>query len=342
MAKYDVRHSCGHTQTHQLYGPGRDRESKINWLETTLCSDCWRAEQEKQRTAENAAAKDANTAAGSVPLIGSEKQIAWAETIRRPVCAALRTVEKRPIEPELSHAAAQELRDAIILVIDEVLGETQAHNWIELRDDGLPTKEDDAVDWVLDRIHERGLAPNAERESAEITERRRQERRAAEEADWKLANAIADNLREEIMIWDGATDTVSATVDGHAVACTGSGYYATVKVDGAEFRKADLIRSKMVTFRGRLVREKADREKADRTASYAGAQVASVQKDKQDLAVTLTDGRVLTGKSSREGWSLTHAGKGYNMPAIDSANPEIERIAEDARKWHKAHGKAGA
>jgi len=43
MAKYDVEHSCGHTSVQQLYGPGKDRESRIEWLSGRPCVDCWKA-----------------------------------------------------------------------------------------------------------------------------------------------------------------------------------------------------------------------------------------------------------------------------------------------------------
>lgn len=49
MAKYTVNHSCGHTQTHDLFGPGKERERKIAWLETTSCKECWKAEQREVR-----------------------------------------------------------------------------------------------------------------------------------------------------------------------------------------------------------------------------------------------------------------------------------------------------
>ena len=52
MAKYDITHECGHTETHNLIGPRRDRERRIQWLETSLCSECYRADLEKRRAEE--------------------------------------------------------------------------------------------------------------------------------------------------------------------------------------------------------------------------------------------------------------------------------------------------
>lgn len=58
MANYTINHTCGHTQDHQIYGPGKDRESKIEWLETTKCTECWKAEQDSKRQAANTEAKN--------------------------------------------------------------------------------------------------------------------------------------------------------------------------------------------------------------------------------------------------------------------------------------------
>lgn len=75
MAKYQVEHSCGCVKTYQLYGPTKERESRIAWLETQKCPDC-------KRERENAENSKKAEAAGRPELTGSEKQVAWANTIR--------------------------------------------------------------------------------------------------------------------------------------------------------------------------------------------------------------------------------------------------------------------
>ncbi|MBQ3349521.1 MAG: hypothetical protein IJG38_03925 [Thermoguttaceae bacterium] len=75
MAQYQVEHSCGCVKTYQLYGPTKERHSRIAWLETQECPDCRR----ERENAENA--KKAEEA-GRPELTGSEKQVAWANTIR--------------------------------------------------------------------------------------------------------------------------------------------------------------------------------------------------------------------------------------------------------------------
>ena len=46
MAKYDVKFSCGHTHTVELFGPTADRERKIKYLEECgICPECKEAEK---------------------------------------------------------------------------------------------------------------------------------------------------------------------------------------------------------------------------------------------------------------------------------------------------------
>lgn len=171
MAKHTVTHSCGHDQEHQVYGPGRDRERKLNWLETTLCTDCWKSQQDANREAGNVAAAAANQLAGLIPLTGSEKQIAWAESIRSAICAVLRAAERDLDTTDLSEVAREEVGGAVALVVDEICGQAEAKWWIEKGQylDILATNParhvDHARNWIADQIHERGLAPTAEREA---------------------------------------------------------------------------------------------------------------------------------------------------------------------------------
>jgi len=43
--KYDVTYSCGHEGKVELFGKTTDRMKKIEWLETTLCPECYAREQ---------------------------------------------------------------------------------------------------------------------------------------------------------------------------------------------------------------------------------------------------------------------------------------------------------
>ena len=77
---------CGRTLS--CWGRNRaEADRKAAWHESvgTFCDTC----QEKKNAAENTASADANAAAGLPSLKGSEKQVAWAETIRRNIFSSL-------------------------------------------------------------------------------------------------------------------------------------------------------------------------------------------------------------------------------------------------------------
>ena len=80
--KATITHTCGHEETHQIDGPQKLRQGRIDWLAGTLCHECYIAERDAERAKANQAATDANAEAGLPALQGSPKQIAWAETIR--------------------------------------------------------------------------------------------------------------------------------------------------------------------------------------------------------------------------------------------------------------------
>lgn len=48
--KYNVEYSCGHKGTVELFGPTKDRESKIEWYEhEALCPECYKKRMEEKK-----------------------------------------------------------------------------------------------------------------------------------------------------------------------------------------------------------------------------------------------------------------------------------------------------
>jgi hypothetical protein len=83
MAKYDVEYSCGHSGEVVLFGPGKERERKLEWYHNSAsCPDCYQKEKDEAKRIQNAEAAKSNTEMSLPKLTGSEKQIAWANTIR--------------------------------------------------------------------------------------------------------------------------------------------------------------------------------------------------------------------------------------------------------------------
>jgi hypothetical protein len=89
MAKHQVTHSCGHVETVNLIGKHSDRDRKMAWMETKPCLECLQAETEKRRQAEASAAAAKAQQDGLPALIGTDKQVRWAETIRAALIPAL-------------------------------------------------------------------------------------------------------------------------------------------------------------------------------------------------------------------------------------------------------------
>jgi len=75
MGQHTITFACGHTESRIIGGKLREQESKVGWLEGQTCWQC-------QRAVENAAAAETSATQGWPALEGSEKQIAWATTIR--------------------------------------------------------------------------------------------------------------------------------------------------------------------------------------------------------------------------------------------------------------------
>jgi len=127
MAKHTITHTCGHQIVHNLSGKSGFRQWKKNQLESEICAECWKAAR-----AEVAAAKTAD--AGLVELGGTEKQIAWANTIR---LEKLAEIDKMVAEIKAVPASATEKGQRNMAKLDEVVaairGKESARWWIDAR-----------------------------------------------------------------------------------------------------------------------------------------------------------------------------------------------------------------
>ena len=127
MAQYTVTHTCGHQQVHQLYGPIKDRQGKVEWLQTTVCTECYKSEQTQKRAEQSAQAAQVATTEGWPTLIGTEKQIAWAETIRAEILGHLPALRQR------LEAGTEAQRTETETHIAALIGHTDAAWWINHR-----------------------------------------------------------------------------------------------------------------------------------------------------------------------------------------------------------------
>ena len=120
MAKYTINHTCGHIVTIQLFGAYKDRERRIAWLETQECEEC-------RKEKANAAAAQAKAKRGLADLTGSEKQVAWANTIREGAYKALDC-----LAPFTTNNQARQMVESWKAKMD---AETSAKWWINHRSD---------------------------------------------------------------------------------------------------------------------------------------------------------------------------------------------------------------
>lgn len=149
------------TLTFVLAGNRKSAENKADWMLSKghVCEDCVIA----NRIAENEAAKTANHAAGLAELTGSEKQVAWAETIRRDILRRLSDVEELLSREDINAAVKQlhtiswwsgrlvsDIRHAFVIKSEEVApyakrffsalrAQCSASWWIDHRDCGTDT-----------------------------------------------------------------------------------------------------------------------------------------------------------------------------------------------------------
>ncbi len=144
MAKYEITFSCGHTETIQLVGKISERERKIEYFENHgLCSECWEAEKKRQFEEQNRKAAEEAKEYGLPELTGTEKQVAWAITLRQQFIADtekfIYAQEERlssrlfATDPE-KQAQLETIIHAMKAAVDEkLLTETSARYWIDTR-----------------------------------------------------------------------------------------------------------------------------------------------------------------------------------------------------------------
>lgn len=133
MAGYDITHACGHSSVANINGTDvhGERGRKAKWLAGRDCPACERASRERARTQADAAAHAEADHRGWPEITGTERQRAWATTLRREAIDAL-------AERFAGHAARGRISDAtaakaLTLWTDIALRRTDARWWIDNR-----------------------------------------------------------------------------------------------------------------------------------------------------------------------------------------------------------------
>lgn len=123
-----ITYACGHNEEVQMYGKIADRTARAAAAGRRDCPACAAAQ-----------AKAADKAAGLPALVGSEKQVSWASTIRAALLKEAEALDAKlgAKRAELAQApdevkAAQ--LDAVAVALDVLRGKTAAKWWIDNRD----------------------------------------------------------------------------------------------------------------------------------------------------------------------------------------------------------------
>lgn len=124
MAKYTITRACGHNEEIQVYGKYSERAAKIERESEKNCSEC-----RKEKVIE------------SSDLIGTEKQILWAEKIRSTVSKTL-----VPLLERVASAPDSQAKAATVSIIESILKEKQAHVWIENREETYSNA------WIAEKV----------------------------------------------------------------------------------------------------------------------------------------------------------------------------------------------
>jgi hypothetical protein len=130
MARYDIVRACGHEETVHLFGRVKDRESRAEWEATRLCEDCYRAHREKELERARREAQAEAEERGLPELAGSEKQVAWAMTIRQNAMEALDRAERKALD-RLAESPDDEQAAFFVATVDAMRRETRAKAWID-------------------------------------------------------------------------------------------------------------------------------------------------------------------------------------------------------------------
>lgn len=128
MAKYTITCACGHEHTFSLVGPHKSREW---YLDKAKNEDCPACKEETRKAAiefENKVAAEKSAEMELPELVGSPKQIAWANTLR---IAFIDIMEKKmsKVKPEYA--------DMFQRFYDMITSETSAKFFIDTRDENI-------------------------------------------------------------------------------------------------------------------------------------------------------------------------------------------------------------
>jgi len=112
MAWYYGTYSCGHDGRVNIIGPTKNRQWIADRKFEGLCPECWEKKKIEDREKANAAAAEKAEEMELPQLDGTEKQVAWANTLRQKIINELTPIIEKTKNDELKTFT----RDEIIII----------------------------------------------------------------------------------------------------------------------------------------------------------------------------------------------------------------------------------
>lgn len=110
MSWYYGTFSCGHEGRVNIIGPTKDRQWKADRQFEKMCPECWEKHLEEERQKANKEAERLAREMELPELIGSEKQIAWANTLRQNFIEKMSKIKEEDIN-DYKYYYKQELKE---------------------------------------------------------------------------------------------------------------------------------------------------------------------------------------------------------------------------------------
>jgi hypothetical protein len=129
MSTYSVTHSCGHTESHKLYGPETSRQTWMASAALRLCRPCTRA-------AELAVAADLEGQLELPALVCTPSQSDWSRCVRATLLTSIETylLRLRARIPETQPDKMMKFDQRQADLLQALYSKTRAGFWLDNRD----------------------------------------------------------------------------------------------------------------------------------------------------------------------------------------------------------------
>ncbi len=145
MAWYYGTHSCGHEGRTYIVGPQKNRQSKADWIFSRPCPECSEREWQETLKKQKLEAKEKADEMDLPALTGTEKQTAWANSIRvnlieKLEARILKSDESKlkefffPRQDGTSQVVSTSIKELLVSLDYAVQNHTDARFWIDNRD----------------------------------------------------------------------------------------------------------------------------------------------------------------------------------------------------------------